>query len=110
MNFCNQCNNLLYIKEVENKLINQCKTCGNVEETNQYIIFEKKYSIKKIVDINVKDIIYDPCYPRTVHKSCPNDTCISKKDKTKQESIFIENNNTLKLTYICTQCLTQWSY
>ena len=46
MKFCSQCNNLLYIKEIEDKLINQCKTCGNVEETDQYIIYQKKYSIQ----------------------------------------------------------------
>ena len=101
MKFCNQCNNILYIKEIDNKLINQCKTCGNTEETDQYIIYEKKYSIKKIVDINVKDIIHDPSYPRTIHKVCPNEKCPSVENKSLQESIFIENINTLKLTYIC---------
>jgi DNA-directed RNA polymerase subunit M/transcription elongation factor TFIIS len=110
MKFCSQCNNILYIKELENKLVNHCKICGNMEDTDQYIIYEKKYTIKKIIDMNVRDIIYDPGYPRTIHKKCPNDKCPSIKNSKLQESIFIENNNTLKLTYICTECLTQWSY
>ena len=36
--FCNVCNNLFYIKEQDNKLMDYCKVCGNIKESDKYII------------------------------------------------------------------------
>jgi DNA-directed RNA polymerase subunit M/transcription elongation factor TFIIS len=111
MQFCKECENKLFPFEEDNQLWNKCHECGFKEEYSEAIIDKKIYKNK---DNNVNDnnryLIYDPSVPRTIHKQCPNKECPSVKDASLQEAIFIQDPITIKLTYICVNCNTEWKY
>jgi len=111
MQFCKECENKLFPFEEDNQLWNKCFECGFKEEYLETVIDKKLYKNK---DNNVNDnnryLIYDPSLPRTIHKQCPNKECPSVKDPSLQEAIFIQDPVTIKLTYICVNCNTEWKY
>jgi len=111
MQFCKECDNKLFPIEEDNHLWNKCIDCGFKEEYNDSIIDKKNYKNKDTVSVdNNKFIIYDPTIPRTIHKTCPNKNCISLEKPELQEAVFIQNPVTIKLTYICVNCNTEWKY
>jgi DNA-directed RNA polymerase subunit M/transcription elongation factor TFIIS len=112
MAFCKECDSILYPSELEGKLWNKCSDCGYKEEYTETIIDKKNYKQDKEKDKTEisKYIIYDSTIPRTIHKDCPFKDCISHKDPSKKEYIFIQDPITIKLTYICVNCNTKWNY
>jgi DNA-directed RNA polymerase subunit M/transcription elongation factor TFIIS len=112
MQFCKQCDNKLFPIEEDSKLWNKCMDCNFKEEYSGSVIDKKNYKNKDtITSENNKFLIYDPTIPRTTQKICPNKNCITFKDpKVKQEAVFIQNPITIKLTYICVNCNTEWKY
>ena len=109
MNFCPNCEFKFYQSETSDGLIYLCKNCGTQEQSNETIISTIIYKNQKIDNLNVRDLVYDPSYPRMNTIECPNKQCISHKDKKLQECIFLIGNN-LKKIYICVNCKTQWGY
>jgi DNA-directed RNA polymerase subunit M/transcription elongation factor TFIIS len=111
MQFCKECENKLFPIEDENKLWNKCIDCGFKEEYNDSIIEKKDYKNKNVGSAdNNKYLIYDCTIPRTKQKVCPNKNCISIKNPELQEAVFIQDPITIKLTYICVNCNTEWKY
>ena len=111
MKFCPECCNLLYTTEKDDKLHDICKKCGHSSISNDVIITEKVYRTGLFSNLgSKKNMVYDDTYPRTIHKECPNDECISKKDKSMQEAVYVSEKDTLQLVYICTKCFTEWKY
>jgi hypothetical protein len=85
--------------------------CGFKEEYNDSTIDKKNYKNKNILSTdNNKFLIHDPTIPRTTHKQCPNKNCLSVEDPSIQEAVFIQDPITIKLTYICVICNTEWKY
>lgn len=109
MRFCPNCDFKYYQKEEEEGLYWFCQSCGTKEPCVEKVIMTKRYVESKIDNIDVTDIIYDPSYPRSKKFKCPNKTCISNKDKSKRECIFLTGNN-MKKIYVCVSCRTQWGY
>jgi len=107
MKFCPNCNNKYYQIEDDGILIWNCKNCGNKEDCTDFLIDKKNYKTKNIAAVNVRDIIYDPSYPRTNIKQCPNDNCPSRSNKDLQECIILTGVD-LKHFFVCTICRTQW--
>lgn len=123
MKFCNDCDNMLYIrllKEDSNKLIYYCRNCGNTDEE-----LNKDNLCVSNTDIASKDKAYlqdineftklDPTLPRTQNIKCPNQSCPSnhKSDDptiiNKNEVIYLRYDDVnLNYVYICTQCDTIW--
>ena len=126
MKFCNNCDNMLYIRlfeEGSNKLIYYCRNCGftSDEITKQNICVlntdvaskEKSY----LQDINEFTKL-DPTLPRTRNIKCPNQSCPSNQDfdpdtgepiEKQNEVLYIRYDDTnLNYVYICTQCDTTW--
>lgn len=123
MKFCNNCDNMLYIrllKEDSNKLIYYCRNCGNTDEE-----LNKDNLCVSNTDIASKDKAYlqdineftklDPTLPRTQNIKCPNQSCPSnhKSDDptitNKNEVIYLRYDDVnLNYVYICTQCDTVW--
>ncbi len=123
MKFCNNCDNMLYIrllKEDSNKLIYYCRNCGNTDEE-----LNKDNLCVSNTDIASKDKAYlqdineftklDPTLPRTQNIKCPNQSCPSnhKSDDptiiNKNEVIYLRYDDVnLNYVYICTQCDTIW--
>jgi DNA-directed RNA polymerase subunit M/transcription elongation factor TFIIS len=111
MQFCKECDSKLFPIEENDNLWNKCMECGFKEEYTNSIIEKKNYKGKEIlVADNNKFLIYDPTIPRTIHKQCPNKNCISIEKPELQEAVFIQDPITIKLTYICVNCNTEWKY
>ena len=111
MQFCKECENKLYPVEEDNKLWNKCTDCDFKEEYSENIIDKKKYKNKDTLSVeNNRYLIYDPALPRTIHKKCPNAQCPSVKNPELQEVVFIQDPITIKLTYICVNCNTEWKF
>ena len=54
--------------------------------------------------------LMDPTLPHMKELRCPNESCESRKDVSKQDVIYIKTDPTnMKYQYICTVCKTQWS-
>ena len=111
MFFCPQCQNKLYPSESEDKLMNLCIKCGYESEYTESLIHKKIYKGGVTQSANMNSFSrFDVSLPRTSKKICPNKECESHLDKTKQEAVFIMDPVTLKMTYMCTCCGTEWKY
>jgi len=54
--------------------------------------------------------LMDPTLPHMKELRCPNESCESRKDVSKQDVIYIKTDPTnMKYQYICTVCKTQWT-
>jgi len=52
----------------------------------------------------------DPTLLHVKTLQCPNESCSSRADPSKQDVIYIKTDPTnMKYTYICTNCKTQWT-
>jgi hypothetical protein len=109
--FCPECDNKLYPTEIDKELYNKCD-CGFKElYDNNKIINKKNYKNKGSISINNnKYVIFDPAIPRTIHKVCPNKSCISVSNPELQEAVFKQDPITIRLEYICVHCRTEWKY
>jgi DNA-directed RNA polymerase subunit M/transcription elongation factor TFIIS len=111
INFCDQCENILFIFKKDNKLIYKCKNCNNVKENanvSQCIYRNDLNNEQKIQEMNIKmnDFIkHDKTLPsiKNTNIKCPK----SCKDS---EIIYILNNSdNMKYTYMCKTCDSQWT-
>lgn len=114
MNFCQNCNNLLHPIEIlhnnTTKLILKCQKCGNIENNENSIIYSNNYKSEISDKIpNKKWLKYDNTLPRTIHQKCPNKSCISHKQKKLQESTIYVNKITKRKSFICVNCITEWT-
>ena len=120
MNFCNNCNNMYYIKLEEedcDKIVYYCRNCGNVDDkildVNKCILEENinKTEDKYNVHIN-KYTKLDITLPRINTIKCPNSICETNKegfDTNNREIIYIRYDNTsMKYLYLCSHCDFIW--
>ena len=118
MKFCSQCENMYYMSISEtdtNKLIYYCRVCGNTDETlstegSCVLTTEFKQNEQKFSHIINPYTKMDPTLPRIFMK-CPNEGCITNKDKPDQPNvIYIRyDDQNLKYVYLCVQCDTVWT-
>ena len=113
MNFCKECENMLYIKLKkcdEDKLIYYCRKCG-YEETNfsEDNICVLKTNLKKNT-IKIDHLVneytkMDPTLPHINNVPCPNTEC----EATENDVIFMRyDHNNMKFLYICVHCDHIW--
>ena len=122
MKFCKSCDNMLYIRllnEDSNKLIYYCRNCGDsydeINEDNVCVLNTDITSKEKayLQDINEYTKL-DPTLPRTLNIKCPNQSCPSNEksdlgEQSKNEVIYLRYDDVnLNYVYICTQCDTVW--
>ena len=119
MNFCNQCNNMYYIRlanDDDSTLIYYCRKCGN-EDTNlneDSICVSKTYYTSKEQEINSfinKYTKYDPTLPRIFNMKCPNVECDTNDEESPKKSEIVSlryDNINMKYLYICSECDFVW--
>lgn len=118
MDFCERCQNMLYIRiqrEDDNKqLTNYCKNCNytkNLPNDKSIPIIETVY--EKTQNINYELYInpyikYDPTLPRVNNIKCVNEKCTKKKEDM-NEIIYIKyDNENMKYLYYCVHCEHFW--
>lgn len=105
------CQFMYNLQETEDGIIYKCNNCKHSEENHESLVNKTDYKSKEFsFKIPGEYLIYDKSIPITNKKQCPNEKCISRKEKDKQECIFYNEKNTVKLTFLCKQCLTSWNY
>ena len=127
MNFCENCDNMLYMKiitkeqsdsdesenkdkqetQLNNKIIYYCRCCNN-EYPDLYkknsCIFKLNYNLESITKNSfINDYIYDDItLPRAENIKCPNKDC---PGKSKPDIKYIQyDKDEMKYIYICNSC------
>lgn len=120
MHFCNECNNMYYIRvsgDDGKKLIYYCRNCGHEDDlvSSENICVSKtnfKRSEQKYNHLINEYTKLDPTLPRINTIKCPNGDCISnnaKDSENKREVIFLRYDDTNMLyVYLCAKCDTVW--
>ena len=104
MDFCHNCFNLLFIKEIINnnnkKLINYCKKCNFQKDCNNNLIFKRKYkNTNKKIDNEINRIkVIDNTLP-IINIKCNH---CKKKNNNKYEILYYDNSYHKKI--ICINC------
>lgn len=123
MHFCNECNNMYYIRvsgDDGKKLIYYCRNCGHEDDlvSSENICVSKtnfKRSEQKYNHLINEYTKLDPTLPRINTIKCPNGDCTSNHTKevedieNKREVIFLRYDDTNMLyVYLCAKCDTVW--
>jgi len=119
MHFCTECDNMYYLKIMENdanSLIYYCRNCGheNTTLTAENVCVSDtqiKRSEDQYVHIVNEYTKYDPTLPRINTITCPNSICPSNDEtaKVEREVIYIRYDDTnMKYMYVCAICNTSW--
>ncbi len=131
MHFCNNCENMLYIRLLEEEsdsLIYYCRNCGKTDDEitkenicvlqTDIVLKEKAY----LHEINEYTKL-DPTLPRTNNIKCPNQSCssnhstsltdqptsIDEEPPVKNDVIYLRYDDVnMKYIYICTLCDKIW--
>ena len=124
MHFCKKCNNMYYLKVMDDdssQLIYYCRNCG-MEDTNliaslDNMCVSKTFVTKQTADLSTLINQYtklDPTLPRINTINCPNSGCFSNlsddnPDKKENEIIYIRyDDSNIKFTYLCVNCDNIW--
>ena len=124
MHFCDKCENMLYIRLLEedsDSLVYYCRNCGHSSD----LIDKDNICVSK-TDIVVQEKAYshhineytklDPTLPRTNNIKCPNQSCQSNMQNLEESNINNTNeviylrydDKNMKYMYICTICDKVW--
>lgn len=111
MNFCPECNNLLYFQENTENLFLKCNSCQYTIKYEKNVIDEKIYKSQSVYSDDTNEwTIFDVSLPHTKYKKCPNDNCITHKENKEVDTVMYTEKKTLKMLYICCYCKTEWKY
>jgi DNA-directed RNA polymerase subunit M/transcription elongation factor TFIIS len=117
MHFCNNCNNMYYIRinaEDTNKLVYYCRNCGNEDKllsvdnicVSKTQIKKNEQSFNHIINKYTK---LDPTLPRINNILCPNTNCPTNTEDKSREIIYIRYDDTnMKYIYLCSTCDHVW--
>ena len=128
MHFCSECNNMYYLKIMENNmnsLIYYCRNCGHENDTlTAENVCVSDTQIKRTEDQYVHIVNeytkFDPTLPRISTVHCPNSQCPSNPggaagtdkdtaEPTNREVIYLRYDDAnMKYLYVCTVCNTNW--
>mmetsp|Transcript_36208 Transcript_36208/g.31947 ORF Transcript_36208/g.31947 Transcript_36208/m.31947 type:complete len:119 (-) Transcript_36208:56-412(-) len=116
MNFCDECNNLMFpVEDRSNKkLMFKCKHCSNKitvrKNQKEYCVYQNYVNQDEETNIDAvvnPDVIMDPTLPRTRDYQCPKCQC--------QEAVFFSAQSknpdeAMSLVFVCTnaECKTFW--
>ncbi|KYQ93563.1 RNA polymerase II core subunit [Tieghemostelium lacteum] len=108
MNFCSECNNMLYPKSDKDSqtLILACRICDHKEDapSNCVYVNEIKHSVIERTHVS-QDIASDPTLPRTKAAKCPS--CGGR------EAAFFRSMTAttgMTLFYVCCSCGEKWTH
>jgi len=117
MRFCNNCDNMYYIRinaENPNKLVYYCRNCGNEDNnlTSENVCVSKtqikkgEQSFNHIINNYTK---LDPTLPRINNILCPNNVCPTNTEDKPRENIYIRYDDTnMRYVYLCSTCDHVW--
>ncbi len=115
MRFCTNCDNMLYVRLDDNRVLTQyCKNCGHEEQSTTDAVGAPPGSgagagaAVRTALPRASDIVHDPTLPRVNHIRCVNPECASNERD--REVIYMKTDPVnLKYLYFCTTCETFWN-
>jgi DNA-directed RNA polymerase subunit M/transcription elongation factor TFIIS len=116
MEFCKNCENMLYLR-VENNdtLTRYCKNCNYSESksyaTDSEVIIDNDLKDEMVIysQYMTKNIVYDPTLPRVNNIVCTNSSCCKGKDKDNKVIYIKYDSKNMKYLYFCTYCEHFWT-
>lgn len=102
-------------QNITKKMYFLCKNCGNSEVIKENtLILSKNNNISSSnsnnnSNLNVKELLEMSILPRTRNYKCLNEKCKTHTDLNIKSAIFMRENNTHKVRYICEVCETSWN-
>ena len=121
MHFCNQCQNMYYLKiktdddnAANDALVYYCRNCGNEnKELAGNNICVSKTTVNHTEENYSSSINeytkYDPTLPRTNMIKCPNAKCGSNEEGGVRDVLYNRYDDTnMKYIYMCAVCDTTW--
>lgn len=121
MLFCKSCQNMYYIKLIDNGDVLQyyCRTCGDIydgELTNEHRVVSRtsfKTSTPEFSTWVNEYTKFDPTLMRVNNIPCLNTTCVYNTpefDVSKREIILIRYDNiNVKYLFLCSECDSVWT-
>lgn len=115
MEFCDICDNMLYIKDDNNNLMKYCKHCNfskTVDARHGALkISETVYSEDDLLFMQYQNkyLRHDPTLPRVRDASlvCPNDECLESKEN--PQVLYVKYHPVhMKYFYCCDHCGYTW--
>lgn len=107
---CDQCHNIMTPVRKDGNLMAHCNNCDFEKPWTKIIVETYKYRHRHTGGSISKSILVDdPTLPHTIHQTCPNDECLSRRNRHIQEAVAYSNPANLRLTYICVVCRTSWA-
>lgn len=117
MEFCEICNNLLYLRsEQDNTLEKYCRRCNFVKKESgsgkkAFKVASTMYSEDDLLYLQFKNkyLRYDPTLPRVQDQAlqCPNKEC--NGDREKPQILYIKYHPVhMKYLYCCDHCGWTW--
>ncbi len=97
--------------EKENLAYFVCSNCGPLKriEPGTLIYSKKSDALSQNYSTgNYDNMLYSNVLLHTRRYICPNDKCISHKDKSKRDAVVFRKNNSYEVKYICVACKTSF--
>lgn len=116
MEFCDACNNMLYIKNDDDDSRNvkyYCKNCTFEKDitidNKSKLIIQNTFDVSNQLLTNLNsNIEYDKTIPHVDNIQCPYKDCV-KKEEDKNDVMYIKTDiNNIKFIYYCTYCKQFW--
>ena len=105
--------NILYEEEPTSSGIKfKCNNCNYEKEIKESILLYEYNVNAKLEKVRSKEenkfITSNPILPRTHDYNCKNESCETHKNPSKKEAVFMRENGSMKVNYICTVCYYNW--
>lgn len=119
MEFCEFCNNMYYIKQLEDQsMVNYCKNCNSQKSfessdqsqksrkilTNNFEMSTSSY--KQYLNEN---IVYDTTIPHVNNIQCINSNCTKTNDEENDIMYIKYDKQNVKHLYYCVHCKHFWT-
>jgi hypothetical protein len=90
----------------------KCDNCSfskQITETTLLYQINLEDKVIKIKSLEENELVSkDPLLPHTHDYTCKNPSCITHKNTSVKDAVFLRDKNTYKLNYICTVCYYNW--
>lgn len=115
MEFCEVCDNLLFMEDKDGNLVKYCKHCHVGKEmdartSSAVKITESVYSEDDLLYKQYQNqyLRYDPTLPRVQDVPCPNSDCTGPKDQPPRVLYVKYHPIHMKYFYCCEYCGHTW--
>ena len=107
MEFCDVCENMLYLDHTADGLFHLCKKCGHQKSVDGSVVSSVVFvKPEQTVSIN-RYTKYDPTLPRAPTVPCPTKDC-KNSHLPSNVILYRYNHSDLKYMFICPECDVLW--